>query len=50
MVKAIASAFLLIALAACATVQQPVRTTSACDVSEVSYECQVERYNSVGIQ
>ncbi len=38
---------LLLLLAGCASVPRAPRTPSPCDVSEASYECQVERYNHV---
>ena len=38
----------LLALAGCASVQNvPPPVPSPCDVSEVSYECRVDRYNHV---
>ena len=43
-------ALLLLLVAGCSTVQQAARAPappSPCDVSEVSYDCQVERYNHV---
>jgi hypothetical protein len=35
-------------LAGCSTVAQTARASTACDLSETSYDCQVERYNNVG--
>jgi hypothetical protein len=40
----------LLLLAGCAVVPRPGVTASPCDVSQASYECQVERYNNVGVQ
>jgi hypothetical protein len=45
MAKFMALVFML--LAGCTTAQQAVRAPSPCDASEVSYDCQVERYNKV---
>jgi len=47
MTKMFASMLILSMIAACSTAPQVVRVQSACDISETSYECQVERYNSV---
>lgn len=41
------SVALLLALAACSGVPQRQSAASACDVSESSYACQVERYHNV---
>ena len=41
------TAGLLLVLAGCTAVPRTAVTPSPCDVSQVSYECQVERYNSV---
>jgi hypothetical protein len=40
---------LLVALAGCSTAPRPDETPSACAISEVSYDCQVERYNHVNV-
>ena len=40
-------AALAVLLAGCSAVQQSARVPSACDASEVSYECQVARYGKV---
>jgi hypothetical protein len=42
--------FLLLALAACASVPPPMaHVPSPCDAGEASYACQVERYNNVNV-
>ncbi|HUR90505.1 MAG TPA: hypothetical protein VMZ74_15580 [Ramlibacter sp.] len=41
------TALLLAALVGCASTPQVVHVPSACELSEASYECQVERYKNV---
>jgi hypothetical protein len=41
---------LLLALAGCSALPRGQVAASPCDVSQVSYECQVERYEHVGVQ
>ena len=41
---------LLLALAGCSALPRGQFAASPCDVSQASYECQVERYGKVGMQ
>jgi len=49
MLKVFCAMLILAAAAGCSTVPHAARAPSACDLSETSYDCQVERYNNVGI-
>lgn len=40
----------LLVLGGCAAVPLAWSPSSPCDLSQASYECQVERYNNVGVQ
>jgi hypothetical protein len=44
------TASLLLALAACSSVPPVPATASACAAGENTYDCQVERYNSVNVE
>jgi len=48
MIRLVIAGAMLLVLSGCAGVQQAARDPSPCDVSESSYECQVDRYNHVG--
>ena len=49
MLKSITTGVLLL-LAGCAVAPRGGVTASPCEVRQASYECQVERYQNVGVQ